>query len=145
LVKLMVVVHSVSGTALWRYCLVSWASRDAHSPVSSSCRWAARSSVSICRAWICTCFSSWYACCWSGRIPIPSYGVMVRTKTVGMVSARVFFSISVVMMGIVRVTTLQPRGSEDPELPPSPEALPPSLEESLRTVCKYGDPLCTIL
>jgi hypothetical protein len=72
-------------------------------------------------------------------------GALVRTMTVGMVwSAIVFSNAGVVVMGTNRVSTLHPQGPGDLELPPAPEAAPPSLEESSRVVCKDGDPLCTI-
>jgi hypothetical protein len=55
--------------------------------------------------------------------------------TVGMVrSAGVFSSGSVVVMGIVVVTTLHPWGSGDPELSHSPEAASPLSEDSSRMV-----------
>jgi hypothetical protein len=80
-----------------------------------------------------------------GRSSIPGWGVVVRTMTIRMVwSVGVFFGIGVVVVGIVGVTTLHPRGPGDPELAPVPEVVPPSMEESSRAVCKDGDPLCTI-
>jgi hypothetical protein len=70
------------------------------------------------------------------RTSIPSWGTAVRTMTVGMVwRVRVFFSAGVVVMGSVGVTTLRPRGMEDPELPPMLEAAPSSSEDSSRAVC----------
>jgi hypothetical protein len=59
--------------------------------------------------------------------------------------ARVFSGSGVAVMGSVAVTTLHPQGLGDPELPPVPEAVPSSLENSSRAVCKDGDLLCTIL
>jgi hypothetical protein len=47
-------------------------------------------------------------------------------------------------MGTVGVTTLHPRGLGNPEVPPPPEVVSPLSEDSSRTVCKEGDPLCTI-
>jgi hypothetical protein len=57
----------------------------------------------------------------------------------------VFSSAGVAMMGSVGVTTLHPRGLGDPELPRAPKVKPSSLEDSLRTVHRDGDSLCTIL
>jgi hypothetical protein len=60
--------------------------------------------------------------------------------TVGMVkSAEVFSNTVVVIMRTVRITMLHPQGLEDLKLPPSPEVVPPSSEESSRAVCKDGD------
>jgi hypothetical protein len=46
--------------------------------------------------------------------------------------------------GDTRGYRVAPLRVEDSELSPSPEAAPPSLEESSRVVCKDSDPLCTI-
>jgi hypothetical protein len=56
----------------------------------------------------------------------------------------VFSGNGVVVMGTVMVTMFHPRGLRDLELPPLPEVVLPYSEDSLRTVCKYGDPLCII-
>jgi hypothetical protein len=56
----------------------------------------------------------------------------------------VFSRAGVAMMGLVEVTTLHPRGSGDPVLPPVLEAAPPSLDDSSRAVCRQRDPLWTI-
>jgi hypothetical protein len=76
---------------------------------------------------------------------VPGCGAVARSWTVGMVkSAKVFSSGGVVVMGIVGVTTLHPRGPGNPELTPPTEIVSPSSEHSSRTVCTNGDPLCTI-
>jgi hypothetical protein len=50
---------------------------------------------------------------------MPSCGAAVHSSTVGMVrSAYGFSGDGVVVMGIVGVITLRPRGSGNPELPP---------------------------
>jgi hypothetical protein len=59
-------------------------------------------------------------------------------------SAGVFSGNGVVVMRTVGVTTLHPQDPGDPELPLSPEAVPPSLVESSGAVCEDGDPVCTI-
>jgi hypothetical protein len=72
-------------------------------------------------------------------------GAMILWWIGGVVrSIRVFSGGGVVVMGIVGVTTLHPQGLEIPELPPPPEAMSPSSEDSSRMVCRYGNPLCTI-
>jgi hypothetical protein len=64
---------------------------------------------------------------------------------IGMVwRARVFSAAGVAVMGLVGVTTLHPRWLGDSELPPAPEAAPSLSEDSLRAVCRDGNPLCTI-
>jgi hypothetical protein len=50
----------------------------------------------------------------------------------------------VVVMGAIRVTTLHPRGLRSPELPPLPEAMPPSSKDSSWMVWTEGDPLFII-
>jgi hypothetical protein len=70
---------------------------------------------------------------------------VVRTVTIRMVRwARVFSGADVAVMGRIEVTTLHPRGSGNPELPFAPKVTLPTSEESLRVVCKDGDPLCNI-
>jgi hypothetical protein len=65
--------------------------------------------------------------------------------TVGMVwRFGVFSGAGVMVMGSVAVTTLHPRGPEDPELPPVPEAALSSSEDSSRAVHKEGDLMWTI-
>jgi hypothetical protein len=77
--------------------------------------------------------------------PIASCGVAVRSETFRMVrSAGVFFGGGVVVMGTIRFTMLHPQGPENLKLPPPLEAASPSSEDSSRTVCKDGGPLCTI-
>jgi hypothetical protein len=57
-VKSMVATHSVRSTSLPQCSLVSWASKVACTPTSSSWCWAARCLASICRAQIHACCSS---------------------------------------------------------------------------------------
>jgi hypothetical protein len=57
----------------------------------------------------------------------------------------VFFGTGVAATGSIGVTTLHNRGPGYLELPPTAEAAPSSLEDSMRAVCKDGDLLCTIL
>jgi hypothetical protein len=65
--------------------------------------------------------------------------------TVGMVwRAEMFIAACVVMMGSVEVTTMHPRGSGDPELPPMPKVAPSSSEDSSRAVHREGNPLWSI-
>jgi hypothetical protein len=76
---------------------------------------------------------------------VPGCAAAVRSWTVGMVrSVKVFSDGGVVAMGIVGVTTLHPRGPRNLELTPLPKAASPASEDSLKMVCKDGDPLCTI-
>jgi hypothetical protein len=77
---------------------------------------------------------------------MPSCGATVHSWIDGIVrSAGVFSSGDVVRMGTIGVTMLHPQGSRSPELPPPPpKVVSPSLEDSSRTVCKDGDPLCII-
>jgi hypothetical protein len=71
--------------------------------------------------------------------------VTVCNWTIGIVrNVEVFSYGGVVRMGTVEVTTLHPRGSGSLELPHPLEQVSPLSEDSLRTVCKDGDPLCTI-
>jgi hypothetical protein len=59
--------------------------------------------------------------------------------TVGVVCiVGVFSGAGVAVMGLVGVTTLHPQGASDPELPPTPEAVPSSSKDSSRVVCKEG-------
>jgi hypothetical protein len=65
--------------------------------------------------------------------------------TVGMVwRFGVFSGAGVMVMRSVGVTTLQPRGPGDPELPPMPEAVLSSSEDSSRAVHKEDDLMWTI-
>jgi hypothetical protein len=72
-------------------------------------------------------------------------GAVVHSWTVGMVRSVIVFSGGgLVVMEAVGVTTLHPRGSGNPELPPSTKAVSPSLEDFSRMVCTKGDLFYTI-
>jgi hypothetical protein len=141
LVGSFIAAHSVSSVAL-RWCsLVNWALRDARSPVSSSYHWAGRGSTLICRA-----RSMLVAL--SDRPTargLAMYLVVVRWFTAGPLRwLEVSECSPMVVMGTIRVTTLHPLGTGNPELPPSHKAALPLSEDSSRAMCKDGDPMCTI-
>jgi hypothetical protein len=76
---------------------------------------------------------------------VPSCSAEVYNGTVGVVrSTGVSSSIGVVAMETIGITTLHPRGSREPELPPLSKPVSLSSGESSRTVCRHGDPRCTI-
>jgi hypothetical protein len=140
----MVAAHSIPSVVLRRCSSVSWGSRATCSLASLSWWSCPQLGIDLLGAGSCLMFVL-VSLLLIERNSIPSWGTAVHTMTVGMVwRVRVFFSTGVVVMGSVGVTTLRPRGMEDPELPPMLEAAPSSSEDSLRAVCKDGDPSCTI-
>jgi hypothetical protein len=73
---------------------------------------------------------------------VSGYGTTIHSRIVGMVKGtRVPSSGSVVAMGMVGVTTLQPREMRKPELPPLLEVESSSLMNSSRMACSDGNPL----
>jgi hypothetical protein len=75
---------------------------------------------------------------------VSSYGTVVRNGSVGMVRGTgVPSGGGVVVMGIVRITTLHPREMTKPELPPPPrlEVVSSSLVDSSRKACSDIDPI----
>jgi hypothetical protein len=74
---------------------------------------------------------------------VSSYGTVVRNGSVGMVRGTGVPSCGgVVVMGIVRITTLHPREMTKPELPPPRlEVVSSSLVDSSRKACSDIDPI----
>jgi hypothetical protein len=69
-------------------------------------------------------------------------GTVVHSGTVRMVrGVGVPSDGGVLVMGMIGVTTLHPRGMGKPELPPPQEVVLSSSADSLRIVCSDDDPL----